>query len=558
MGSTWTGREIARRGDGGAGGGDGRVAVRPEALRCRLRLRGLCTSDAHTLDASFTFGLRALDEKVERQMLAEAFLSDRQSVSADDVAAHFSTPLRDALARLVAHQPAEHWIADAQKKELVEALRAAAKPVAFNCGVELLPPFEAAIESPTLQREKIEQMQRKLAERRAAGQAEHVQRAAELLRQFQSLRETMPRLSPGQLLDRVNPADRGSMLETLLLSSGAQAEQTLWAVAGPNLVRIDARDAGGAAAPRADLIPLPSDLGPLRSVQAGEVDGAARLLVGAQSGVMVVDPQRPGEATRYADREIPSGLGFNSVVAAGDMIWATHGEAGVVAWRAGETDEPAVTLRGQRSPLSEADAAAAISGTAMSHGSGGSSVSMRLPGGSAQGPRNAAVLDDNRVLYSSGGGLFVVDRAGTAEPLGVPGGAAVVLIVPDRDLVAVVRASGFVERRDRQTLQPVGGEQRCGGVTAAAVLPWLGTTRLLLATEDGPVCCVGTDDSLVTQYASAHRGLRALAAAADRIAALSADRQRILIWKSWDGRAPAAELHVASLARHRVADLCFA
>jgi hypothetical protein len=548
---TLTGREIARRREG-----DGRVEVRPEPLRCRLRLRGLPTSDAHTLDVTFTFGLRALDEKVERQMLAEAFLSDRQAVTADDVAAHFSTPLRDGLAPLVTRQPAEHWVADAQKKELIETVRAAAKPVAFNCGVELLPPFDLAAESPTLQRERIEQMQRKLAERRAAGQAEHVQRAAELLKQFQSLREAMPGLSPGQLLERVNAADRGSMLETLLLASGAQAEQTLWAVAGPNLVRIDGR--GTATTPRADLIPLPTDLGPLRSVQAGEVDGAWRLLVGAQSGVMVVDPERPGEATRYADREITSPLGFNSVVAAGDTIWATHGEAGVVAWRVGETDRPIFTLRGQRSPISEADAAAAVSGGVPASG-GGSSVSMRLPGaGSAEGPRNAALLDDNRVLYSAGGGLFVVDRAGAAAPVGVPGGAGVVLVAPDRHQVAVVRASGLVERLDRQTLQPAGGERRCGNVTAAAVLPWLGATRLLLATDDGPVCCVGTDDSLVTQYASAHRGLRAIAAAADLVAGLSADRPRIVLWNSWDGRQPCAELHVASLARHRVADVCFA
>src|SRR6185295_957532 len=172
----------------------------------------------------------------------------------------------------------------------------------------LLPPFEVTVESPTVQREKIEAMQRTLAERRAAGQAQHVQRATELLKQFQAMRDTAtPGLSPGKILEQVSPADRGSMLETLLMASAgsSQSQQTLSAVAGPNLVRIDARS----ASPRCDLIPLPTDLGPLRSVQAGE--SASSLFVGAQSGVMMVDPQNPTDAQRYADRAITSPLGFN-------------------------------------------------------------------------------------------------------------------------------------------------------------------------------------------------------------------------------------------------------
>jgi len=62
----------------------------------------------------------------------------------------------------------------------------------------------------------------------------------------------------------------------------------------------------------------------------------------------------------------------------------------------------------------------------------------------------------------------------------------------------------------------------------------------------------------VTQYASPHRGLRAVAAAADTVAGVSGDRQRLILWKSWDGRKPFAEIHLANVARHRVADICFA
>ena len=63
------------------------------------------------------------------------------------------------------------------------------------------------------------------------------------------------------------------------------------------------------------------------------------------------------------------------------------------------------------------------------------------------------------------------------------------------------------------------------------------------------------EDELIGQYISNHTGLRQTAAAADRVAAVSADRQRILLWPSWDGRGPPVELHVAAAAKHRVADI---
>jgi hypothetical protein len=45
---------------------------------------------------------------------------------------------------------------------------------------------------------------------------------------------------------------------------------------------------------------------------------------------------------------------------------------------------------------------------------------------------------------------------------------------------------------------------------------------------------------------------------AEVVAAVSADRQRVILWNSWDGRKPAAEVFLAGLARHRVADVAFA
>src|SRR5690606_6745138 len=127
-----------------------------------------------------------------------------EHVGADEVMRHFENALREAAAIQIATGSAEHWLSDAGKATLLDTLRAAAKPVAFGCGVELVAPFSIVVESPTVEREKIEAMQRKLAERRAAGQLEALARAGELMRQFEALREAAPELSAGAILQRLS------------------------------------------------------------------------------------------------------------------------------------------------------------------------------------------------------------------------------------------------------------------------------------------------------------------------------------------------------------------
>ena len=82
-----------------------------------------------------------------------------------------------------------------------------------------------------------------------------------------------------------------------------------------------------------------------------------------------------------------------------------------------------------------------------------------------------------------------------------------------------------------------------------------GRARLLLATEEGPIACVGLEDELVTQYLSRYSGMKALSASTDLIAALSGDRQRLILWQTWNNRQPAADLFVTALTKHRAADV---
>lgn len=522
--------ELARR-------QEGRLELRPQPIRVRWSFNGLVTSDGHELHASFTCSARVLTDPAERRMFEEVLLTSRYALSDEDLARHFDPALRTAAGRSAEKHSAAEWIGGQYRDEMVEALRLAAAPVAFGCGVELLPPFLIDFQSPTFQKQRLRSMQQSLAEQQTAGQMEHVHRAAELLKEFQSIRESAPELSPSRVLQQISPADRGAVLQTLLLASAKQRQaERLWAVAGPYLVRIDLQ--GGPARPQ--LFPLPPGLGPLRSISAADVDGKRVLLVGARTGFMLVDPDAPAEPRLYSDRGVESPLGFNSVVywGPGYGFAASHGDAGVVQWDSEQPDSPRASLRPDRF----------LVGEPMITSDSGSTHTA--------GPRNLRVLDQRTLAFNAGGKLFATDLD-RATPLPTESPADIIALLPDERQLIVVHEDGTVCGLDRSSKAVSCISRRGARVRAAGALPWLGTSRLLLAGEDGPVDCVGFDDPLVSEYQSPHKGMRVLAGSTDLVAAVSADRQRLILWQSWDGRQPLTEVYLTGLTRHRIADIEF-
>jgi len=265
----------------------------------------LVSSDSHTLRCRFSASLRVAETDADRRMFEEVFLGNgKREPTTAVIGSHFASALRAAALSAAAKADASSWVTG-DRKPIQTALLEAAKPIAFACGLELLPPFQVEIESATLQRQRLEAVQRARAEERTAGQVHHLQRAAELLKEFQAMRQQAPELSAGRLLEQVAPADRGLMLQSLLMASADQSQHgSLWAVAGTQLVRIDSR----VSPPRVELFALSDELGPLRSVQPAEIDGKRVLLVGARSGVFLATPDAPQSADLFPARIQPRRL----------------------------------------------------------------------------------------------------------------------------------------------------------------------------------------------------------------------------------------------------------
>jgi len=512
--------EIARKENGG-------VIVRAGGVRLRWELGDLSSIDGHALRAAFVATVQPVDEAAERKLLEDSLLADKTSLTTADIVAFFLSALESAARRTTAALDINAIFAGGGQKTLQDNLIKAATSLAFACGLEVHPPFDVELDSPTLRAAQ-------QGQRLAALQAERAARSTAMLKQFEEFRAAAPDMPAGQILQRLAPADPGERAEMLraVLICGAKEStgQKLFAAAGPNLIRIDSPELESSRPPTTEILSPTDALGPFRSVQKAMLDGKNRLLIGARSGVLVVDPENLGDTTTYRDPGAIWQGGFNAASACGDQICATHAQGGLTCWKAGQFDQPKIAIR---------------------------------PGGcgiSPFSPRFLCSLGENRWVCAIENRLLEIDAQGTARVMDDSASFPIVGLLPIGDgEICVVHEDGELCRRDRR-LAVLAKVRRCGRITAASVVPWLQSVRILIAGEDGSLLCAGLDDELVTHYLNPYSGMCwiAVAAAADRVAAVSADRQRVLIWPSWDARKSPAEIHIPSLVRHRVADIEFA
>lgn len=485
---------------------NGKVEFRAQPLRAQWAFTDLPSADAHAMDCRFSCSIRVAENSADQRMCIEVLLGNRDALTIEQATGHFSSNLRAILESHLHQYKAADAIGDESQRSCIDALTRAATPIAFASGLELLPPFTLDVQSHSLQREKLNDLS-------TARQLQHLRRADELLQQFESMRQSSPHLLASQLLQKLDPADQGQALRSLLHAGGARTKSTtLWAVAGPAIMRIDLQN----SPPGIRLIEIPADTGPMRSVQKSRMDAHETLLIGAQKGVVIVDPDRPSEARQYLLPEIASLLGFNRVVANNSRLWASHSEAGIVSW---DINDPSHFIQHESAPA-----------------------------------KRLAVLDEFRLIYATGERVVVL--SGDAKNV-LPSASRspVIAILPCSRMIVIVREDGLLEFANRTDLNIIETRRRPDRISAACVLPWMNDVRILLSTETGAIVCIGLDDSQVTEYISPYRGMKIVQAASDIVAAVTPDRQRIVLWESWNGHKPVGEIHVAIHAKHRVTDI---
>jgi hypothetical protein len=483
--------------------------IRREPMRAHWNFTALATNDAHTIDVHFSCSIAAADTSADRKLFTETFLTGADVVTIDTITAHFARTIKSTFAQLASQCKAADVIGG--PATWITTITTALKSPAFSAGLEILPPFHLEIESPTLQQRNSQEIARQRAADLSAAHLEQLHRAGDLLKQFDSMRATNPGLSAGKIIEKFSATDRGPMLQSLLLaSSNAATPSQLWAVAGAQLLKINPH----IHPPTMEMIDLPTKFGPLRSVK---ITGK-HFLIGAQTGILRAPLENPLGAQFFACPNLNSQLGFNSVAGTSERLFATHSEAGIVAWN---LFEPSVD------PVIYGEVVA----------------------------RNLRTLDESRILYSAAD-VLILRKNESRMILPAQSQSQIVTILPLAQTIVIVYQDGTLTLLDRATCEVIDVRHRPSRISAAATMPWLGDVRLLLASDDGPIDCVGLEDSLTSEYLSPYRGLKQLSAA-DLIAAISPDRQRIILWNSWDGQRPIGEIHITSKTKHRVADIAF-
>jgi len=497
----------------------GLIETRAGGLRVHWELGPVVLADGHQAKLAFACIVRAVPNENDRKMLAESLLAERPILIVPHVRDYFQATLFPAAMQCLAKMDIDRARSETGKAETITGLMAAGQKLAFGCGLELLPPATLEIDSPTLRQQMLEEAQRQALQRQTQARVEHLQSATELFRQFESLRQASPSLSPGQILARIAPTDQAELLRSLLQASAQKqtAASVIWLAVADALVKITPPAEGSDL--KTQLVPVLDTLGPLRSVSLA---AAGTLLAGARSGVWVIDVNAPDKLIALPDAQTTSAMGFNRAVGDGAAeertVIATHSEAGVVAWKIAQPNSVAWAIRG-------------VSAKHLT----------RLPSGNLL----AAVKSQLLCIMPDGINHYL---PGDAD-------AEIIAILPLPDSLLIVRANGRLERISSDDFASLGAIDYPEPLAAAALLPWLGSTRVLLAPAAGPPACIGLDDELTTQYRSVYQQLILPAASSQFVAAVTADRQRLVLWPTWDGRQPMVQINVAALARHRITDI---
>ncbi len=482
---------------------NGHLAVRTTPMHLRWAFSNLLSADQHVIQVVFECTVEPISSETELRMLEETFLADRDSASIDDVRERFQGALADAAQRDVAKASAEECLKLKSVERLRESLLEAVRSTAFSSGLAILDPISLAIDSPSLKDQQLKAL-------RAKSQVEHLRQLRAVFTEFEAIHRQTPGISAAATLSKLTADHQHDVLRAGF-SNAKSTQKTIWITSGLELIRLCAETGR-----HQEGIELPTILGPIRSVQSAGTNN--RLVIGARDGVFLFDPTARSVLRLY--RYIGNGQtsGFNHVIVGSECVVATHAQVGVVRWVQSTEEDGKVIFS---SPA-----------------------------------RHLTMTKDGHLLFSSGASLLRL-KDGSVSKIDCPTTGDIVGIASCGDALLVITAIEVI-RLNATTFQTITIDRRFSQIQSAAALPWMDSIRLVLATDQPGLICAGAEDALVTLYRSTSSALKSLTASPTRIAGVSLDRGRLILWNTADEDGPITEMNVAALTHHRIAGLTFA
>lgn len=417
--------------------------------------------------------------------------------------------------------------------ELFESL----KPAAFGAGVHIDAQIHIQIDAPMYRqslrtraelKRRREQISAKDRVEQARAQAErsNSERVATLLEQLRERAEASPSDSLATLVQQFDETERCHLYEALFATcDNALATDRIIVGSGDELLSFEP---GSSDTPK-DRITVAGDIGPIRSVQTYlDANGAQRLCIGASVGVYELAADLGGEMISYRADEVGEVRGgVNSVAIAGDQLYATHSELGLLVWDR-RADEPARRLCREVTDPAKAVRCARFHPTGV-------------------------YFSADHVVYR----MLAGDEGANLEPFVGSRSIITAVCVTDRNVYAG-NAEGEVvawslDRPGDPTVIHTGRRRSCESVF---MVDFDGIERLFYTDTSSAVFARIIDDSFISRFEAGGQTLRRVEVAADLIVATNEARDRLFVWKTSTPDTPSAVLPIARLTTHSVQDVC--
>ncbi len=518
-------------------GADEVLLVRVTPLDVHITEDGLLSKDRYQCRASLDLRLTLIPERSEMSSFRNALVGSASAVRLDSLMRHVQSRVRETMVGLAGESDAAALVDGAAQDAWAQALTSALQPVCFQAGMTLGGAPVLRFESPTLHQVRItedraalrraeHQARRQLEEALETAQTAHLGHLESMLTRLKGLAEASPDVELPDLMRTFSERQRGELYEALFATEPARTASQ-WIVAATS-EGLHFFAASTPDEPRRTVSIAP-EVGGVRSVRFARLsDGQCVLMVGAARGVYEypVEGAEPQAVFRAAGaREVRGG--FNAVVVAGEHVWGSHSELGLLCWHRERPDAPQAAVEALTGP------AQAVRGVAFHDGRIWCATDASVVALPADVPKAEPVLyRGSRTILTAlavgSGGVY----AGNAE--------GEVLHWP-------------LDRPDAPTVLHAGNHRPAESIH---VLTTAGVDRLFFTDTSLAVYARVRGDSYACRYEAGGQTLRRVEVAPDVIVATNDVRDRLVCWQPSQPARPSAVVPVARLTRRSVQDVC--
>lgn len=527
--------------------------VRTPVFTLEFSFPRLTSQDGYEVSARVACGVQVVVERAELAAFCDHVLGSASAVTLERLQQYCHDVVHEAAEAFAKGLPAAELLAPGAWAAFDAVLAEHFKPLGFASGIALGEDARITIESTDYARaadaRRIQKLredrvaeERRLREMASAARQHHLSELATTLDRLRDMAGKNEGATLPELIRALDPSQRGGLYHALLAQKGGiRKSATLLVVAGEELIWIDP------ASPERPTrrLSLPAANGPLRSVRAVKWEGRPVILVGAKTGVHLLQSEQDPRQTYAFDvgRELRGGV--NSATIVGEELFATHSEVGLVRWRLRRPESFDLlcteTLAGAKSVR---DVQSDYSGHLWL------SVDRRVISVSPVAPRPHATANP---LQSGQAPPLPSESQPLQEQHFEAPAVVTTLTVADGRVLAGLDNGQMVSWQGnsalRETLRPATGQ-------AVESISWLeggGVPRLLVSDRRPYVDMMVLGDVSSTKY-TAGQPIRWALVAGDWIVGVNDRRDQLVIWRMEDPAEPSAVVSIGQLSGHTVQD----